>query len=63
MMFIMKKSIFFSCLSTLMWAETVTLAPIDIHEEGLRADSVVLSENEAKETKGQSYYLLLEWKT
>jgi len=46
----MKKSILFSCLSTLIWAETVTLSPIDIQEEDLSAGTVVLSENEAKET-------------
>jgi len=46
----MKKSIFFSCLSTLIWAETVTLGPIDIQGKTVSSCTVVLSENEAKET-------------
>jgi len=34
----------------LLWAESVTLSPIDIQEEDFSAGTVVLSENEAKET-------------
>ena len=49
-MFTLKKSILFSCLGTFIWAETVTLTPIDIQGEDLTAGTVVLSEDEAKET-------------
>ena len=49
-MFTLKKSILFSCLSTFIWAETVTLTPIDIQGEDLNTGIVVLSEDEAKET-------------
>lgn len=47
----MKKSILFSCLSTFIWAETVTLSPIDVQGETVSSGTVVLSENEAKETE------------
>ena len=47
----MKKSILFSCLSTFIWAETVTLSPIDVQGETVSSGTVVLSKNEAKETE------------
>ena len=47
----MKKSILFSCLSTFIWAETVTLSPIDVQGETVSSSTVILSENEAKETE------------
>jgi len=59
-MFILKKSILFSCFSTLICAETVTLPPIDIHEENLTACSVILSAQEAKETKSVTLQERLE---
>lgn len=46
----LKKSMVISCLTTFLWAETVTLTPIDIHEITQRSSTVVLSENEALET-------------
>jgi len=47
----MKKSLLFSCLSTLIWSETVTLSPIDVQGENVSSSTVILSENEAKETE------------
>jgi len=46
----MKKSILLSSLCTFIWAETVTLSPIDIQERTVSSSTVILSENEAKET-------------
>ena len=38
------------CSGTFVWAETITLTPIDIHETVLSSGTVVLSEEEALET-------------
>ena len=46
----LKQGFIISCSSTFLWAETVTLSPIDIHEITQRSGTVVLSENEALET-------------
>jgi len=42
--------ILLSCSGTLIWAETITLVPIDIQETVQNSGSVVLSEEEALET-------------
>ena len=39
-----------TCLSTFLWAENVTLSPIDIYGNAQGTGTVVLSENEALET-------------
>ena len=46
----LRKSILLSSLSTFIWAETVTLAPIDIYETGQSSGTIILSEEEALET-------------
>ncbi len=46
----MKKSILMVCFSTFIWAETITTSPIDIQETNLTSGTVILSEEEAKET-------------
>jgi len=42
--------IIISCISTFIWAETITLPPIDIHETNLTSNTFILSEEEAMET-------------
>ena len=42
--------IIISCISTFIWAETITLLPIDIHETNLTSNTFILSEEEAMET-------------
>jgi iron complex outermembrane receptor protein len=44
------KNILLCCSSTFIWAETITLTPIDIHETVQSSGTVVLSEEEALET-------------
>jgi iron complex outermembrane receptor protein len=44
------KIILFFCSSTFLWAETITLTPIDIQETVQSSGTVVLSEEEALET-------------
>ncbi len=56
----LRKSIALSCLSTFIWAETITLAPINIEETALNPGIVVLSENEAQETNSISLQERLE---
>ena len=46
----LKITILFSCLSTFIWAETITLNPIDIQETNLSSGTFVLSQDEAMET-------------
>ena len=46
----LSKGIVLSCLSTFLWAGTMTLSPIDVQETALSSGSVVLSEDEALET-------------
>ena len=46
----LRKSILLSSLSTFIWAETVTLAPIDIYETVQSSGTIILSEEEALET-------------
>lgn len=47
---IFKIIILLTSLSTLIWAESITLHPIDVQETNLTAGTVLLSEDEAKET-------------
>jgi len=42
--------ILISWLSSFIWAETITLLPIDIHETNLTSNTFILSEEEAMET-------------
>ncbi len=56
----LKKYIALSCLSTFVWAEMITLAPINIEETSLNSATVVLSENEALETNSISLQERLE---
>lgn len=46
----LKITILFSCLSTFIWAETITLNPIDIQVTNLSSGTFVLSQDEAMET-------------
>lgn len=46
----LKQGLTLACLSTFIWAETVTLSPIDIHTAAQGSGIVVLSESEALET-------------
>jgi len=46
----LRKSLVITCLSTFIWAETITLTPIDVQGTYLRSGTVVLSKNEALET-------------
>lgn len=46
----MNKSILIVCFSTFIWAETITLDPIDILETNLSPGTFALSQNEAMET-------------
>jgi len=46
----MKRIIFIICSSTLVWSETITLRPIDVLESNLSKDTVLITEEEAKET-------------
>ncbi len=52
----LEKYIALSCLSTFIWAETITLAPINIEETALNSGIVELSENEALETNSITLY-------
>lgn len=45
-----KKSIFLSSLCTFIWAESITLAPIDIQETYVTPGTFILSEEEAMKT-------------
>ena len=56
----LKKNIAISCLTTFIWAETITLAPINIEERALNSGTVVLSENEALETNSITLYERIE---
>ena len=46
----MKTVLLFSCLSSCIWAEAVTLDPIDIRDSSIEPGTVVLSEDEARRT-------------
>ncbi len=52
----LRKSILLSSLSTFIWAETVTLAPIDIYETGQSSGTIILSEEEATFSSYDAYY-------
>ena len=56
----LRKSIAMSCLSTFIWAEMITLAPINIEERALNLGTVTLSENEALETNSITLYERVE---
>ena len=45
-----KSTILLISLNTFSWPNPITLAPIDVHESNLSVGTVLLSEEEAKET-------------
>lgn len=55
-----KITILLSCLSTLIWSESITLQPIDIQATALSSGTIIVSEEEARETNSVTLQERLE---